>query len=97
MTVLVTRDHLLAKLRMLESNRATLKARHARIVELEAQLEDCRTQLSRVIARAVARNRALVKPKSPSARRLKSKPRSKPHRTSRKPPRAPRPRHRTGG
>jgi hypothetical protein len=37
-----SRDHLLSTLRMLESDRATLKAREARIAELEAQVEDCR-------------------------------------------------------
>src|ERR1017187_10480935 len=35
-----SRDHLLSTLRMLESDRATLKVREARILELEAQVED---------------------------------------------------------
>jgi hypothetical protein len=70
-----SRDHLLSTLRMLESDRATLKVREARILELEAQVEDYRWQLATVIARAVAKNRALTdgkpKPRAPSQRKSK--------------------------
>jgi hypothetical protein len=52
-----SRDHLLSTLRMLESDRATLRARVARIAALEAQLQDYRQQLATVIKRAVAKNR----------------------------------------
>ena len=90
-----TRDHLLSTLRMLESDRVTLSVRDARIAELEAQVEGHRQQLARLIARAVAKSRALIKPKSLPARSSKSKPQSKPRRLSRKAPRTPRPRHRT--
>src|ERR1019366_9014559 len=55
-----SRDHLLSTLRMLESDRATLRAREARIVALEAQVEDYRRQLATVIERAVSRNRTLA-------------------------------------
>jgi hypothetical protein len=68
-----SRDHLLVTLRMLESDRATLRAREARIVALEAQVEDYRRQLATVIARAVARNRALVERKPRSSARSRTK------------------------
>ena len=73
-----SRDHLLSTLRMLESDRATLRAREARIGTLEAQLEDYRRQLATVIARAVTRNRALAARNPSPARRLK--PQTKPKR-----------------
>jgi hypothetical protein len=68
-----SRDHLLSTLRMLESDRATLTAREARIVELEAQAEDYRRQLARVIARTVAKNRVLAvrEPRATPQRRSK--------------------------
>jgi len=61
-----SRDHLLSTLRMLESDRAALTAREARIAELEAQVEDYRRQLALVITRAVTKNRMVVerKPRS---------------------------------
>lgn len=90
-----SRDHLLSTLRMLESDRVSLRAREARIAELEAQVEEHRQQLARLIARAVARNRALVRPKSPPARRSKSKPQAKPRRIFRTPPRTSMPKRRT--
>ena len=67
-----SRDHLLSTLRMLESDRAALRAREARIAALEAQVEDYRQQLSLVIVRAVAKHRALVERKPHSAPRSKS-------------------------
>jgi hypothetical protein len=68
-----SRDHLLSTLRMLESDRATLNAREGRITELEAQVEDYRRQLATVIARAVAKNRALAERKPRSVARPKPK------------------------
>lgn len=62
-----TRDHLLATLRMLESDRATLQAREVRIAALEAQIEDNGRQLATVIARAFTRNRAPTARKSSAA------------------------------
>ena len=63
-----SRDHLLSTLRMLESDRVTLKARELRITELGAQLDECRQQLARLIARAVVKNRTLVERQSPPLR-----------------------------
>jgi hypothetical protein len=78
-----SRGHLLSTLRMLESDRATLKAREMRIAELEAQVEGYRQQLATVIARAVAKNlalgerklrpRVLKDPKAPAKRRVVAK------------------------
>jgi hypothetical protein len=73
-----SRDHLLSTLRMLESDRATLRARAARIVALEAQVEDYRRQLATVIERAVSRNRTLAARKPRPAKR--PKPPTKPKR-----------------
>src|ERR1039458_2377502 len=64
--------HLLSTLKMLESDRATLRGREARIAALEQQVEDYRRQLARVIERAVARNRTLVEHKPRPANRAKS-------------------------
>ena len=66
-----SRDHLLSTLRMLESDRVSLRAREARIAELEAQVEDYRQQLARLIARAVAKNRILVDRKTQAPGRRK--------------------------
>src|ERR1035437_664272 len=55
-----SRDHLLSTLRMLESDRATLRAREARIAALEAHVEDYRRQLARLIERGVNKNRMVA-------------------------------------
>ena len=68
-----SRDHLLSTLRMLESDRATLKARETRIADLEVQVEDHRRQLAMVITRAVAKNRTLIEREPRSASRSKLK------------------------
>ena len=73
-----SRDHLLSTLRMLESDRATLRAREARIAALEAHVEDYRRQLARLIERAVTRNRSLAARKPRPANR--PKPQTKPKR-----------------
>jgi hypothetical protein len=89
-----SRDHLLSTFRMLESDRATLRARDARIAALEAQVEDYRRQLATVIERAVTRNRTLAKrktrPANPPSRRAKATRRV----TLKKPIRRPRPKRR---
>jgi hypothetical protein len=84
-----SRDHLLSTLRMLESDRAILRARDARIADLEAQVEDYRRQLATLIGHRVARNRAVanhkrartvqMKPTGKSKRRIadKTRPRMK--------------------
>ena len=66
-----SRDHLLSTLRMLESDRVSLRAREARITELESQVEEYRQQLARLIARAVAKNRILVDRKTQAPGRRK--------------------------
>jgi hypothetical protein len=58
---------------MLESDRATLRAREVRIAALEAQVEDYRRQLATVIERAVSRNRTLAARKPRPAPRTKVK------------------------
>jgi len=72
-----TRDHLLSTMRMLESDRAALRARDARIADLEAQVESYRQQLATVIARAVSRNRALTERKPRPSVRVKTKTKQK--------------------
>jgi len=66
-----SRDHLLSTLRMLESDRVTLRAREERIAALEATIEDFRQQLARIVTRAVARNRAVAKTEPHPAGRSK--------------------------
>ncbi len=66
-----SRDHLLSTLRMLESDRAALRAREARVAALEVQVEDYRRQLATVIARVVTRNRTLASRKRRDANRPK--------------------------
>ncbi len=70
-----SRDHLLSTMRMLESDRVTLRARDGRIADLEAQVETYRQQLATVIARAVTRNR--VRAGRPARRSVSVKPKSK--------------------
>src|SRR5665213_1307270 len=77
-----SRDHLLSTLRMLESDRATLRMREARIAAIETQLEDYRRQLARVIERAVSRNRTLAARKPRPAPRTKVKRRVAPMKPS---------------
>jgi hypothetical protein len=84
-----SRDHLLSTLRMLESDRATLKARETRITELEAQVEEYRRQLALVITRAVAKNRVLAERKARPVPRAKQKLKSKRRAVLKKPTRAP--------
>ena len=82
-----SRDHLLSTLRMLESDRATLKARETRITELEAQVEEYRRQLALVITRAVAKNRVLAERKARPVPRAKQKLKSKRRAVLKKPTR----------
>jgi hypothetical protein len=66
-----SRDHLLSTLRMLESDRATLRAREARIADLEAQIEDYRRQIATLVERLVIRNRPGAKRKRRAAKQVK--------------------------
>ena len=89
-----SRDHLLSTLRMLETDRATLKTREARIAALETQLEDYRRQVTTFIERAVTRNRMLAERKARPANRPKPRPNPKHRATSKKPARHPPPKGR---
>ena len=53
-----TRDQVNVLMKELTADRAELRFRDARIADLETQLDACRQQLTQVVARAVARNRA---------------------------------------
>jgi len=57
------REHVNVLLKELAADRAELRARDARIADLESQLEDFRRQLATVIARAIAKNQALARKK----------------------------------
>ena len=65
------REHVNVLLQELAADRAELRSRNARILDLEAQLEAYRQQLALLVTRAVARNRAL-KAKKPAPRSRKS-------------------------
>jgi hypothetical protein len=74
------RDHINVLMKELATDRAELRAREARIADLESQLEEHRRQLATVIARAIAKNRkiAVKRPRRPI--RLKPKNRVTPKR-----------------
>ena len=57
------RDQVNLLMKELTAGRAELRARDARIADLASQLEDHRCQLATVIARTVARNRAVASKK----------------------------------
>jgi hypothetical protein len=65
------RDQVNVLLKELAADRAELRSREARIVDLESQLEAYRQQLALLVTRAVARNRAL-KAKKPVPRSRKT-------------------------
>jgi hypothetical protein len=65
------REHVNVLMQELASDRAELRSRQARIVDLESQLEAYRAQLALLVTRAVGRNRAL-KIKKPTPRSRKS-------------------------
>jgi hypothetical protein len=89
-----SRDHLLSTLRMLESDRVTLRARESRIAALEAQGEDYRRQLAAVIDRAVTRNQTLAERKPRPANRPKRRVKAKRRVTPKKPGRRRKPKGR---
>ncbi len=72
-TLADTREQVNLLMKELATDRAELRARDARITDLESQLEEHRRQLSTVIARAVARNRALAAKRPRHASRAKPK------------------------
>ena len=59
-TLADTRAHLLSTLKLLDGDRAVLRARDKRIADLEAQLAATRQQLATVVKRAVARTQTLA-------------------------------------
>src|ERR1700682_5572751 len=67
-----TREHVNVLMKELAIDRVELRAREARITDLESQVDEHRRQLATVIARAIARKRvtAVKKPK----RKLRAKP-----------------------
>ena len=65
------RDHVNILLTELATDRADLRARNARMADLETQLEAYRQQLALLVTRAVARNRALKAKKPWPPSRLK--------------------------
>ena len=69
----------------LASNRATMRAQVARIMDLGAQVEDYRRQLATVIERAVTRNRTLTENKRRPVNRPKPKRRVSPMKPARRP------------
>lgn len=90
-----SRDHLLSVLRMLESDRVTLRTRDARIAALEAQVEHYRQQLATVITQPVAKNRVQTKakPRASAASGLKG---NQSRRVPTKRYKRAKPRHRSG-
>src|SRR5271154_4773439 len=73
-----TREQVNLLMKELALDRAELRARDARIVDLEEQLEEHRRQLVNVIASAVSKNRASARSKTQPTPRSKPKGRSRP-------------------
>jgi hypothetical protein len=71
------RDHVNVLMKELATDRAELRAREARIVDLESQLEEHRRQLATLITRAIAKNRAVTTKKPRRTIRAKPKRRLK--------------------
>jgi hypothetical protein len=78
-----TRDQVNVLMKALAADRAELRFRDARIADLETQLETCRQQLTQVVARAVARNRALKTKKPPARARTSVASKTRSHRKKR--------------
>ncbi len=70
------REHINVLMKELATDRAELRAREARIVDLESQLEKHRRQLTIVITRAVAKSRAVATKKP--RRTIRAKPKRRP-------------------
>ena len=67
------REHVNVLMKELATDRAALRSRDSRIADLESQIEEHRRQLATVIARAIAKNRALATKKSRRQSRAKAK------------------------
>jgi hypothetical protein len=91
------REHVNVLMQELVLNRAELRARDTRIVDLESQLEEHRRHLSTVIARAISKNRSAAPRKPRAITRMKPKkrvaPQKKPPLPLRKPLHSKRKRH----
>src|SRR5450631_1227939 len=66
------REHVNVLIKELATDRAELRARDARIADLESQVEEHRRQLATVISRAIAKNRVLAVKKR--RRKMRAKP-----------------------
>ena len=86
------RDQINVLLKELAADRAELRSREARIVDLQSQLEANRQQLALLVTRAVARNRALKAKKPPP--RARPSPASKTRIRPKKRPQSKRPKRR---
>jgi len=89
-----TRSQVNALMSELSSNRATMLAQVARIMDLGAQVDDYRRQLATLIERAVTRNRTLAARKPASAKRPKPRKKSKRRVSPKKLARRPQPKSR---
>ena len=67
------REQVSLLMKELAVERAELRARDARIADLQAQLEEQRQHLATVITRAIAKNRAAAREKPRSTSRAKPK------------------------
>lgn len=67
------REHVNVLMKELATDRAELRAREARIIDLESQLDEHRRQFALVIARAISKNRAIAVKKPRRPIRLKPK------------------------
>jgi hypothetical protein len=72
------REHVNVLMKELVLNRAELRARDARIADLESQIEEHRRRLKAVIARAISKNRVAAAQKPRAAARVKPKTRIAP-------------------
>jgi hypothetical protein len=77
-----TRDQVNVLMQELAADRTELRFRDARIADLETQLEACRQHLTQVVARALARNRALKTPPARAWTNVASKTHSRPKKRS---------------
>jgi hypothetical protein len=86
-----SRHQVTALMAELASNRATMSAQVARIMDLAVQVEENRHQVSTLIERAVTRNRKLTarppRPLNHRKAKLKRKRQAAPRKTARRPPR----------
>jgi DNA repair ATPase RecN len=83
------REHVSAMMKMMESDRAQLRAKEVRISDLQTQVEDYRHQLATLIEQAVTRNRTMAERKSRPASRPKTPTKARRRAAPKKPGRRP--------